>query len=54
MNAHAKLRISKPEFITLMAMLSAMVAFSIDSMLPALPEIGRELSPGNPNAAKRD
>ncbi len=35
-----------------MAMLSAMVAFSIDAMLPALPDIGRELSPDNPNAAQ--
>lgn len=47
-----KLRISKVEFIVLMAMLSAMVAFSIDAMLPALPDIGRELSPDNPNAAQ--
>ncbi|CTQ33824.1 multidrug effflux MFS transporter [Jannaschia rubra] len=41
-----------PEFVALMAMLSATIAFSIDAMLPALPQIGRELSPGNPNAAQ--
>ncbi|WP_339646637.1 multidrug effflux MFS transporter [Jannaschia helgolandensis] len=41
-----------PEFVALMAMLSATIAFSIDAMLPALPEIGRELSPGAPNAAQ--
>ncbi|MEM7491425.1 MAG: MFS transporter, partial [Pseudomonadota bacterium] len=35
-----------------MAMLSATIAFSIDSMLPALPEIGRALSPEAPNAAQ--
>ncbi|MCK0169268.1 multidrug effflux MFS transporter [Jannaschia sp. S6380] len=35
-----------------MAMLSATIAFSIDAMLPALPEIGRELSPADPNAAQ--
>ena len=40
------------EFIALMAMLFATVAFSIDSMLPALPEIAAELSPANPNQAQ--
>lgn len=44
--------LSMPEFVALMAMLSATIAFSIDAMLPALPEIGRELSPGAPNAAQ--
>ena len=46
------LRMSKPEFIALMAMMFAMTAFSIDAMLPALPQIGRELSPDNLNAAQ--
>ncbi|WP_296762357.1 MFS transporter [Sediminimonas sp.] len=41
-----------PEFIALMAMLFATVAFSIDSMLPALPTIGVELSPAAPNRAQ--
>lgn len=40
------------EFVALMAMLSATVAFSIDSMLPALPQIGAELSPDNLNRAQ--
>jgi DHA1 family bicyclomycin/chloramphenicol resistance-like MFS transporter len=45
-------RLSMPEFIALMAMLAATIAFSIDAMLPALPRIGAELSPGSPNAAQ--
>lgn len=40
------------EFIALMAMLTATVAFSIDSMLPALPDIGAELSPADLNRAQ--
>ncbi len=40
------------EFIALMAMVAATVAFSIDAMLPALPEIGAALSPGNLNNAQ--
>lgn len=43
---------SRTEFIALMAMLFAMVAFSIDSMLPALPQMGAELSPADPNRAQ--
>jgi MFS transporter, DHA1 family, multidrug resistance protein len=43
---------SKVEFIALIAMLFAIIAFSIDSMLPALPLIGAELSPANPNRAQ--
>ncbi|MFQ1702748.1 multidrug effflux MFS transporter [Loktanella agnita] len=45
-------RISQTEFIALMAMLSATIAFSIDGMLPALPEIGQELTPENLNLAQ--
>ncbi|WP_267900256.1 multidrug effflux MFS transporter [Falsigemmobacter faecalis] len=45
-------RISLPEFIALLAMLTATVAFSIDAMLPALPEIARELTPSDPNNAQ--
>ena len=37
-----------PEFVALMAMLTATVAFSIDAMLPALPAIGAALSPDAP------
>jgi DHA1 family bicyclomycin/chloramphenicol resistance-like MFS transporter len=40
------------EFIALMAMVMASVAFSIDAMLPALPDIGAELSPMNLNQAQ--
>lgn len=44
--------ISKAELITLLAMLSATVAFSIDAMLPALPNIGEDLSPLDPQRAQ--
>ena len=43
---------SRAEFIALIAMMFAVIAFSIDSMLPALPEIGRELSPDALNNAQ--
>lgn len=42
----------KLEFIALMAMMSATVALSIDGMLPALPEIGRTLSPDDLNRSQ--
>ena len=41
----------RPEFIALMAMMFATIAFSIDAMLPALPEIASELSPQEPSRA---
>lgn len=41
-----------PEFIALLAMNSALVAFSIDAMLPALPEIAAELTPAALNRAQ--
>ena len=41
-----------PEFIAMLAMIFAVIAFSIDSMLPALPQIAAELSPGNVNRAQ--
>lgn len=44
--------LSKPEFIALIAMNFALVAFSIDAMLPALPDIAREISPGDINRAQ--
>jgi MFS transporter, DHA1 family, multidrug resistance protein len=44
-DAAAKPRLPVPEFIALMAMLFATIAFSIDAMLPALPEIAAELTP---------
>lgn len=45
-------RLSQREFVALMAMLFATVALGIDSMLPALPQIGTELSPGDLNLAQ--
>ncbi|MDV7143585.1 multidrug effflux MFS transporter [Tropicimonas sp. TH_r6] len=42
-------RLSKPEFVAMMALLMAIVAFSTDAMLPAFPEIAGTLSPGAPN-----
>ncbi|MDF1801399.1 multidrug effflux MFS transporter [Thalassovita sp.] len=44
--------LSRVEFIALLAMLFATIAFSIDSMLPALPDIARELSPEDVNRAQ--
>ncbi len=40
------------EFIALIAMMFATIAFSMDAMLPALPEIGVELTPDLPNRAQ--
>ncbi|MEZ5754478.1 MAG: multidrug effflux MFS transporter [Paracoccaceae bacterium] len=45
-------RMGQIEFIALIAVLFATIAFSIDAMLPALPEIAAELSPDAPNAAQ--
>ncbi|GAA6198908.1 multidrug effflux MFS transporter [Aquicoccus sp. SU-CL01552] len=45
-------RMSRTEFIALIAMMFATIAFSIDAMLPALPEIGAQLSPDNVNRAQ--
>ncbi|MCK4712987.1 MAG: multidrug effflux MFS transporter [Marinosulfonomonas sp.] len=44
--------LGKPEFVALMAMSFATIAFSIDSMLPALPEIGMVLTPDAMNRAQ--
>lgn len=41
----ADIRMSRTEFVALIAMIFAIVAFSVDAMLPALPQIGEELSP---------
>ncbi|MEM9102561.1 MAG: multidrug effflux MFS transporter [Pseudomonadota bacterium] len=37
------------EFVALMALLSSITAFSIDAMLPALPQIAKDLAVANPN-----
>ncbi|WBU65420.1 multidrug effflux MFS transporter [Paracoccus aerodenitrificans] len=44
--------LSLPEFVSMLAVLFATVAFSIDAMLPALSDIADELSPGDPNRAQ--
>lgn len=43
---------SKGEFVALIAMMFATIAFSIDAMLPALSEIGQTLSPDHVNRAQ--
>lgn len=45
-------RLSLPEFTAMLAALTATVAFSIDAMLPALPQIAQTLSPGDINRAQ--
>lgn len=45
-------RLSRGEFIALMGTIFATVAFSIDAMLPALPQIEAALTPGAPNLAQ--
>ena len=47
-----KPRLSSAEFIVLMALISATVAFSIDAMLPAMGKIAEELTPDAPNRAQ--
>ncbi len=47
-----KLPISQVELVSLLAMLTATIAFSLDAMLPALPQIGAALSPETPNRAQ--
>jgi DHA1 family bicyclomycin/chloramphenicol resistance-like MFS transporter len=42
-------RISKAEFVCMMAMMMAVIAFSTDAMLPAFPEMASALSPQDPN-----
>ncbi|WP_247743913.1 multidrug effflux MFS transporter [Shimia sp. R9_3] len=45
------LPMTQVEFIALCAMMFSTIAFSIDAMLPALPEIASELSPDAPSRA---
>lgn len=45
-------QLPQAEFVALMAMLAATIAFSVDAMLPAMPEIGADLSPLNLNRAQ--
>lgn len=48
----ARRAMGKVEFILLMAMMGGVVAFAIDAMLPALPQIASELSPDALNRAQ--
>ncbi|MEM6564735.1 MAG: multidrug effflux MFS transporter [Pseudomonadota bacterium] len=41
----------RAEFVALMAMMFATIAFSIDAMLPAFPDIAAELTPSEPTRA---
>lgn len=50
--ASAGRRQPMPEFIAMLALIFASIAFSIDSMLPALPQIARELTPEDVNRAQ--
>lgn len=45
-------RLPLPEFIAMLATLFATIAFSIDAMLPALPQIAAELVPDDVNRAQ--
>ncbi len=45
-------RLSRAEFIALLAFLFSTVAFAIDAMLPVLVDIGRALSPADPGRAQ--
>ena len=47
-----KLPLSQVELVSLLAMLTATIAFSLDAMLPALPAIGDDLSPDTANRAQ--
>jgi DHA1 family bicyclomycin/chloramphenicol resistance-like MFS transporter len=44
--------LSRTEFVALIATLFAIIAFSIDAMLPAIPEIATTLTPDAPNRAQ--
>ncbi|MBE0454215.1 MFS transporter [Roseovarius autotrophicus] len=52
MSGSPALPLRPAEFIALMAMMAATVAFSIDAMLPGLPHIADALSPEAPNRAQ--
>ena len=48
----ARPAISRAELVALLAMLAATIAFSIDAMLPVLPDIAGALTPDDPNRAQ--
>ena len=45
-------QMSVAEFASLVALLTSLIALSIDAMLPALPQIAADLAVGNPNDAQ--
>ena len=47
-NSKKKVDISLFEFVTLMALMTSLVALSIDSVLPALTQIGADLGVTDP------
>ena len=49
MNQPPATPISRSELVAILAMLTATVAFSIDAMLPVLPDIAASLAPDSPN-----
>ncbi len=44
-----EVKLGRVEFVAIVAMMFATIAFSMDAMLPALPEIAAELAPDRPN-----
>lgn len=52
MDSSSRPRLGLPEFVALMGMMFATVAFSIDAMLPAMGVIAAELSPQEPQQAQ--
>lgn len=49
---NCRLRMPLPEFVAMMALLFAGIAFSMDALLPALPEITSTLAPDAPNQSQ--
>ncbi|MEO1308996.1 MAG: MFS transporter, partial [Pseudomonadota bacterium] len=50
-NSKTDIGLTETEFVAILACLFAILAFSIDAMLPGIPAIAAELSPGNENRA---
>ena len=48
-SAQPRFALSRGEFVAMMALMMALQALAIDSMLPALPAIAGDLSVGDPN-----
>lgn len=50
--SHGPRQLRQAEFVAMIAMSSGSVAFAIDGMLPALPDIAAALSPDRPNSVQ--